>query len=359
MRCRRSQRSNLPNGDREINTLEMRHPCKANSFSLHECVALDKLNSSILGGKMENKLCRIAVFYDGTYFFKVSNYHLYQHQRKARLSFKGLHSFIVSEVAKEEGVDARHCQIVDAAYFRGRLTAQQALDQDKLYSDRIFEDVLMKANVTLYQRHLRTRHDGGFEEKGIDVWLALEAYEMASLKKYDVCVLVTGDGDFVPLVNKLNTLGSRVMLLGWEFQFEKDGRNYTTQVATELIDHVNYPIMMLGQIDAKERRKDSLIDGLFMEKTAIPTPSERLPHITQDQGAAMNNMEKDGAILSYVAEKGFGFIKPSGGGENFFFHIRDLIGVEQEEVIVGLKVIFTPGSNDKGLCAYKIRKGVS
>lgn len=308
---------------------------------------------------MENKLCRIAVFYDGTYFFKVSNYHLYQHQRKARISFKGLHSFIVSEVAKEEGVDARHCQIVDAAYFRGRLTAQQAKDEDKLFSDRIFEDVLMRANVTLYQRHLKTRHDGGQEEKGIDVWLALEAYEMASLKKYDVCVLVTGDGDFVPLVNKLNTLGSRVMLIGWDFQYEKDGRNYTTQVATELIDHVNYPIMMIPEIDARERRKDPLIDGLFMEKTAIPAPPEKIPRIAKGQETARDDMEKNGTILSYNVEKGFGFIKPSGGGENCFFHIRDLSEIEQDEIIGGVKVIFTPGNNDKGPCAFNIHKDIS
>ena len=55
--------------------------------------------------------------------------------------------------------------------------------------------------------------------------------------------------------------------------------------------------------------------------------------------------------------KGYGFIKPSGGGENFFFHIHDLIGIEQEELIRGLKVIFTPGKNDQGkFCANKIHK---
>lgn len=301
---------------------------------------------------MENKLCRIAVFYDGTYFLKVSNYYLFQHERRARLSFKGLHDFIVAEVAKSEGMDVRHCQIVDAAYFRGRLTAQQAQDQDKLYSDRIFEDVLMRANVTMFQRHLKKRQDGGFEEKGIDVWLALEAYEMASLKKYDVCVLVTGDGDFVPLVNKLNTLGSRVMLIGWDFSYERDGRPYITQAATELIDRVNYPIMMDTEIDSRERRKDSLIENLFMERTAAVTAPDRSPQ----NATAMDGVKKNGAILSFVPEKGFGFIKPTGGGENFFFHIRDLDGIDEEDIRAGLKVVFLAGRNDKGPAAQQIRK---
>lgn len=301
---------------------------------------------------MENKLCRIAVFYDGTYFFKVSNYYFYQHDRKARLSFKGLHEFIVSEVAKSEGMDARHCQIVDAAYFRGRLSAQQAQEQDKLYSDRVFEDVLMRANVTMFQRHLRSRQDGGFEEKGIDVWLALEAYEMASLKKYDVCVLVSGDGDFVPLVNKLNTLGSRVMLIAWDFSYEREGRTYTTHAATELIDRANYPIMMDTEIDARERRKDPLIDGLFMEKTPVTAPPTR----ASQHALATDGGQKTGTILSFSSEKGFGFIKPAGGGENYFFHISDLDGTDQEEICVGLAVSFLAGRNDKGLAARNVQK---
>lgn len=244
----------------------------------------------------------------------------------------------------------RRCQIVDAAYFRGRLTAQQAQDQDKLFADRIFEDVLMRENIMLFQRHLRTRPDGGFEEKGIDVWLALEAYEMASLKRYDVCVLVAGDGDFVPLVNKLNTLGARVMLIAWDFSYVRDGRTYITQAATELIDRANYPIMMNTEIDSRERRKDPLIDALFkVAMTSAPG------HATQNTTAPAGD-ESSGVVHSFFQEKGFGFITPDNGGENLFFHISDLDVIDGSEVCTGLKVSFTTGRNDKGPCAHNIRK---
>lgn len=41
--------------------------------------------------RIDNTLLRVGVFYDGTYFSHVSNYYLYQHERKARLSIEGCH----------------------------------------------------------------------------------------------------------------------------------------------------------------------------------------------------------------------------------------------------------------------------
>ncbi|RCU33026.1 NYN domain-containing protein, partial [Acinetobacter baumannii] len=64
---------------------------------------------------------------------------------------------------------------------------------------------------------------GSFEmEKGIDVWLALEALEQSYYKHYDFVVLLAGDGDYLPLLRKLNAFGIRVMLLFWEFEYEDD-----------------------------------------------------------------------------------------------------------------------------------------
>lgn len=43
-------------------------------------------------------------------------------------------------------------------------------------------------------------------EKGIDVWFALEAYELATFRKFDYVVLITGDADHEMLVRKLKPL---------------------------------------------------------------------------------------------------------------------------------------------------------
>lgn len=163
-----------------------------------------------------SRLTRIGVFYDGNYFLHVSNYYNYSHERRSRISISGLHAFIRRQVAEEEGVNERLCQIVDAHYFRGRLNAHEANQRgNQLFYDRLFDDILMSEGVVTHYLPVKT-YQGYRQEKGIDVWLALEAFELAQYKKFDVVVLITSDGDYVPLIRKLNTLGSRIMVLSWD-----------------------------------------------------------------------------------------------------------------------------------------------
>lgn len=98
---------------------------------------------------MAERLIKIGVFYDGNYFLHVSNYYNYIHASQQRLSLAGFHRFICHVVAEHEGVDVKKCCITNAHYFRGRLSAQEALQRgNQLYNDRVFDDVLMSLGVT-------------------------------------------------------------------------------------------------------------------------------------------------------------------------------------------------------------------
>ncbi len=215
--------------------------------------------------ELDNLLTRIGVFYDGNYFLKVSNYYNYEHSRKARISIGGLHDFIKHQVAKQEGKIVKMCQIVDTHYFRGRLNAYDAKEQNKLYHDRIFDDILMSEGVVTHYLPLKTRA-GKREEKGIDVWLALEAYELAIYKQFNVVVLIACDGDYVPLIRKLNTLGIRVMVLAWDFKYldDKTGLMRETRTSQELLEEANYPIAMHELIDNRISKSDPLVTNLFV-----------------------------------------------------------------------------------------------
>ncbi len=216
---------------------------------------------------MRDKLKRIGVFYDGNYFFRVSSYYAYGHERKSRLSISGLHDFVRQQIAMEEDSDPKLCQIVDAHYFRGRLSAAEASQRgDTLYWDRVFDDILMSEGVTTHYLPVKTIEGGAKQEKGIDVLLAVEALETAFYKKFDVVVLIASDGDYVPLIRKLNTLGTRVMVLSWDFEYTDDqGRRFTTRTSQDLLEEVSYPIAMHEIINNRLRKNEPLVNNMFVQ----------------------------------------------------------------------------------------------
>jgi uncharacterized LabA/DUF88 family protein/cold shock CspA family protein len=281
-------------------------------------------------------LTRIGVFYDGNYFHHVSNYYNYEHPRKSRLSIAGLHNFIRHRIAEEEGNTPGRCQIVTAHYFRGRLNARDASQRGNLlYYDRVFDDILMSEGVNTHYLPLR-----GFanrrDDHSIDVWLSLEAFELAAVKGLEAVVLIGSDGDYVPLVRKLNGLGVRVMVLGWDFSFKDDmGRTQVTRTSQDLLKEASYPMNMHQLIDEEDSNDDPMVKNLFVQPNIghakpknKPTSSER--HTSE--------------VLSL--KDGYGFIKfPN---NNLFFFYGDMTEGEFNELHEGDLVEFALGKNDQG-----------
>lgn len=294
----------------------------------------------------KSNLIRIAVFYDGNYFQKVNYYYANQHERKARLSIEGLHAYIRDRVGKQEGVDASQARIVDAHYFRGRLRAFDARERNMLYSDRFFEDILMRENVVTHYLPIKTR-DGKILEKGIDVWLALEAYELSVYKKFDVLVLIACDGDYVPLVRKLNTIGTRVMLLSWDFKYiDKLNLERETRTSQDLLDEATYPVAMHELIDNRITRNDPIVNQLFVSQEVMNNyrrETEGYNH--QPAAAASANViagaRDQGTIIKLG--NGFGFIKYP--PNNLYFGANDVVDYTFEELQVGDVVEFSFGKN--------------
>jgi uncharacterized LabA/DUF88 family protein len=217
----------------------------------------------------DSKLTRIAVFIDGGYFHEVSNFYKYVHDRNARISVRGLHDFIRHEVKNKEQVeDESRCQIVESHYFRGRFSASETAGREKLEGQATFDDVLIREGIVQHYLPVTKMPDGRPRESGIDVWLSLEAFDLAVHKRFDVLALVGCDGDYVPLLRKLTGIGTRTMVLAWDFEYEYQGRQRITRTAQNLIETSTYPVMMTPRIDARETKKDDerYIKGLFVER---------------------------------------------------------------------------------------------
>ncbi len=319
-------------------------------------------------------LIRIGVFYDGNYFLHVSNYYNYSHERRSRIAISGLHGFIRKQVADAFSTDERLCQIVDAHYFRGRLNAHEASQRgNQLFYDRLFDDILMSEGVVTHYLPVKS-YGGARHEKGIDVWLALEAFELAFYKRFDVVVLITADGDYIPLARKLNTLGARVVVLSWDFEYLTDeGERMVTRTSQDLLAEVSYPIAMHGLIDNGLRQNDPVIQELFVKQLARPDtqprPSREQTLRIYTNGNELNGNgehETNGQVSDETGDEppvgqtgeaaktstirtlknGYGFINfpPN----NLFFHHTSLRDIDFNELQVDDEVAFRVGQNPDG-----------
>lgn len=291
---------------------------------------------------------RIAVFYDGQYFFNVSNYYMYTHPRKARISISGLHSFIKAKMADFVGIDRHLCQIVDAHYFRGRLSARDADEMGKLYNERVFDDILMSENVVTHCLPLHPTIDGGRQEKGVDVWLALEAYELAIYKKYDALVLIACDGDYIPLVRKLSTLGTRVMLLGWDFSYkDAENKERVTRTSQSLVEEVTHYLPMHEIIDREF--ESALIQELFVKSS--PKVSQQVPQPAAAPGSVAESFPpededvRQSTILSVLDDYGFIYDRED---NNIYYHHTNLMNIDFNDLEPGMPVKYTIQTLDDG-----------
>ena len=313
---------------------------------------------------MPENVIKIGIFYDGNYLYHVSNYYVFHHHHHMRLSISGLHEFVREEVARREHTKPDFCRIVDAHYFRGRYTTPIVEQKGWIRGERIFEDVLMYNGVTT---HFWPMTEGN--EKSVDVALALEAYEMTHLRHYDVCVLVAGDSDYAPLVQKIQATGTRAMVLGWEFEFINDrGLRHETHVSRRLMSDAIYPVMMSDVIETGKYDPGAPV-SLFVARTNDNDDDSDYwndDEESENKDGAEKSEAKDGEVSDAPADvryghivllnqSGWGFIAPDTDGVDIFFCYADLVDVTFDKLRHNSSVSYTEGRNEKGPIARTIR----
>jgi uncharacterized LabA/DUF88 family protein len=201
------------------------------------------------------QICRIGIFYDGSYFSYAQRY-LYHERHLGWLSFQPLHSFFEDFLRqKEQGYSSY--RIVVASWHQGLYTVNNVTD-DQLRQDRHLYHDLMHAGID--PKYLPTSQHGG--EKGIDVAMAVDALQVGLEGKIDIAVLVTGDGDFVPLTRALNKQGVRV--LGAFFEYE-DSHGKKCFINERLRNCCNYDVNILSLEDDKDFKV--VFRGLFKKQS--------------------------------------------------------------------------------------------
>lgn len=189
-----------------------------------------------------SSICRIGVFYDGSFFAYAQRY-LFHERQLGWLAFQPLHTFFETFLRqKEQGYSSY--KVVYASWHQGLFTAKNAT-KDQLRFERNRYHDLMHAGIE--PKYLPMSQQK--EEKGIDVAMAVDALQTGLDGKIDVAVFVTGDGDFVPLVRALNKEGIRVLAAYFDF---KDSQGKKSFINERLLTSCNYAVDIIKLEDDKD-----------------------------------------------------------------------------------------------------------
>lgn len=225
----------------------------------------------------ENNIHKVGIFIDGTFFLKINSYYRYHHARKSTLNFKGLFDFILYKIAEFEGIEKRYVRICESHWFRGRYSTNQLekkyADADyrltQMNNERRIDDIFMYEGLIPHNYPLLVDNKTcDAEEKGIDVWLSLETFDIARRSNLETVVVIAGDSCYVPLVKKLISIDCKVAVLGWDFSYEvktNTGQKYsvTTRTSQSLLEECIYPIMMDDIINSNSASDADYINNLF------------------------------------------------------------------------------------------------
>lgn len=169
---------------------------------------------------------RVGVFID------VQNiYHSAKNLYSARVNFKEL---------LKNAVGTRHL-IRAVAYV---VKSETALGEESFF------EALKKAGLELRVKDLQV-YSSGFKKADWDVGIAVDAIRIANT--LDVVVLVTGDGDFIPLVDYLKWgMGKQVEVVA----FERTASSRLQEVADKFIELEKIPKVLMD-IPKKKTKKQT------------------------------------------------------------------------------------------------------
>ena len=315
---------------------------------------------------MATKKVRICICYDGYSFKLVSNYYQFGHPLQSRLDFAGLEKYIKCKTAEAIGVPERNCIVTGKHYYQGVLAGWD-ITPEQAKKEKQFNELLKQNNITAHFRNLHTNDEGNKVEKMVDQSLSLDVMEMAFHKEFDVLVLVARDGDFVPMIEKLNKLAIDSVLVWWDTPEYMGGEKIrkpqrTSDDLFKIVTH-NIDMSFIGdkryRTDLEEnifnkngsQRKHLLISSTpyqvtsQTQTTTTVCPVDNLIMNTLPRELTLDELKKtwSSTVISLNKEGYGGFIKGPVAFidpklNNFQFNTRDTTGID--ELSIGSRVQF-------------------
>lgn len=209
---------------------------------------------------------RIGMFIDGTNADIISKFYRDQHPIQKYIILSGLMHFLRTVISKRLDISIDQAVITQAHYYIG-------LKNRGLERTRELQEALWKSGVILHTFPLRKLPSGANKEVGVDVALTFDATKLA-MTELDIIVILTGDGDFFPLVSGLRSMKKMVVLPYWNLQSSER----SIDANANLVNSVDIALNMRQIIDTGLWKRDRLVAAIFEpRRSVVHTPSAPVP----------------------------------------------------------------------------------
>lgn len=195
---------------------------------------------------MHSSYLRVGFFLDGFTLKKVNEYYREHHRFHSCIDFSGLKSWVLLQVHRYFNKSNRIIELESHYYHPQRnphIFGKGKSGVFKLeyelrnagyqvhYSDRIEEDGHLRPNLSLME----------------------DARIFAAYCNMDAVVLLSTQGQYLPLIGQLHDMGIPVLLLGWNFDYLKDERNVHWKTDTCLRENCAHYVAMEKVMDRDPR----------------------------------------------------------------------------------------------------------
>jgi uncharacterized LabA/DUF88 family protein len=180
---------------------------------------------------IEGSICRIGVFYDGSFFACAQRYFAYA-KKIGWLQFQPFHELLEATMRDKEQGFASY-KVTYAGWYQGLFKSTQATFEQLKFDRNRYHDLL---HAGIQPKFLPVSESE--KEKGIDVSMAVDVLQIANEGDIDIAVLVTGDGDFIPVVRTIMKYGIRSMAVYFEYN-EGEHKSFINE---RLLKTCNYAI---------------------------------------------------------------------------------------------------------------------
>lgn len=165
----------------------------------------------VVSGGIQKPLERVMIFVDGGYIRKIFN-DLFGddniHYWKLRNDLQKWYNDIPSNPYR--------ANLIRAYYYDGIADeSEKEYPQQRKYFDELREKCVF-IDVTLAEAVKKA--DGKYEQKGVDVLMAIDSLSMAYQDLYDSGLFLLGDRDFIPLIEAIKSTGKKT----YGFLYEKN-----------------------------------------------------------------------------------------------------------------------------------------